>query len=59
MLYAASNLGSFAALLAYPLALESLLTLRGQAWAWSVGFALLALLIAVAGMIAARGANGT
>ena len=28
MLYAASNLGSFAALLAYPLAIESLLTLR-------------------------------
>ncbi len=57
VLYAASNLGSFAALLAYPLALESLLTLRMQAWAWSVGFAGLALLIAFAAMIAARG-NG-
>ena len=54
VLYAASNLGSFAALLAYPLALESLLPLRGQAWVWSVGFAGLALLVAVAGMIAAR-----
>ena len=42
VLYAASNLGSFAALLAYPLALESLLTLRAQAWIWSVGFAGLA-----------------
>jgi hypothetical protein len=58
VLYAASNLGSFAALLAYPLALESLLTLRAQAWTWSVGFAGLAVLIAFAAMIAARGANG-
>src|SRR5712675_1689669 len=33
VLYAASNLGSFAALLAYPLAIESLFTLRTQAWA--------------------------
>src|SRR5437588_10744126 len=54
VLYAASNLGSFAALLAYPLALESLLTVRTQAWAWSVGFASLALLLAVAAMIASR-----
>jgi len=58
VLYAASNLGSFAALLAYPLALESLLTLRAQAWVWSVGFAALAILIAIAAMVAARG-NGT
>src|SRR6188472_4011873 len=58
VLYAASNLGSFAALLAYPLALESLLTLRMQAWAWSVAFAGLAVLIAIAAVVAARG-NGT
>jgi hypothetical protein len=57
VLYAASNLGSFAALLAYPLAIESMLTLRTQAWAWSVGFAGLAILIAVAAMVSARG-NG-
>src|SRR5438874_5139928 len=57
VLYAASNLGSFAALLAYPLALESLLTVRTQAWAWSAGFAGLAVLIAIAAMVAARG-NG-
>jgi hypothetical protein len=57
VLYAASNLGSFAALLAYPLAIESLLTLRMQAWVWSVGFAALAVLIAIAAMVAARG-NG-
>jgi hypothetical protein len=55
VLYAASNLGSFAALLAYPLVIESLLPLRVQAWAWSVGFAGLAILVAVAGVIAARG----
>jgi spermidine synthase len=55
VLYAASNLGSFAALLLYPLALESLLPLRAQAWVWSVGFAVLAVLIAIAGVIAARG----
>jgi len=54
VLYAASNLGSFAALLAYPLFIESLLPLRVQAWVWSVGFAGLAVLIAVAGVIAAR-----
>ena len=59
ILYAASNLGSFAALLAYPLAIESLLTLRAQAWVWSVGFALLALLVAVVGIAAARGAGTT
>src|SRR5947208_2762877 len=52
VLYAASNLGSFAALLAYPLAIESMLPLREQAWVWSVGFAGLALLIAAAAMVA-------
>src|SRR6185503_8894776 len=57
VLYAASNLGSFAALLAYPLVIESVLTLRAQAWMWSVGFAGLALLIAAAAMTAARGAQ--
>jgi hypothetical protein len=59
VLYAASNLGSFAALLAYPLAIESLLTLRAQAWVWSAGFALLALLVAAAAIAAARGAGTT
>ena len=55
VLYAASNLGSFAALLAYPLIIESSFTLRTQTWIWSLGFAALAILIAVAAMIAARG----
>ena len=57
VLYAASNLGSFTALLAYPLLLESMLTLRAQAWAWSVGFAGLAVLVAIAGTVAARGGD--
>src|SRR5207237_2537023 len=46
VLYAASNLGSFAALLIYPIAIEPMLTLRDQAWLWSAGFAMLALCIA-------------
>ena len=57
VLYAASNLGSFAALLAYPLAIESLLPLRVQAWVWSVGFAGLAVMVAIAAVISARGAS--
>jgi SAM-dependent methyltransferase len=44
-LYAASNLGSFAGLLAYPLLAEPLLTLRSQSIAWSCGFALLISLV--------------
>src|SRR5882724_7591445 len=59
VLYAASNLGSFVALLAYPLAIESLLRLREQAWIWSVGFALLAVMVAGAAVVAARGATAT
>jgi len=44
-LYAASNVGSFLALLSYPLILEPALTLRTQGQLWTVGFALLAILI--------------
>ncbi len=49
VLYAASNLGSFAALIAYPLVIEPLLPLRraGRSSGRS-GFAVLALLVAVA-----------
>jgi hypothetical protein len=39
VLYAASNLGSFCALLAYPFALEPLLPLRLQGGLWSLGYA--------------------
>ncbi len=44
-LYAASNLGSFAGLLAYPLAVEPLLTLDEQSRLWTGGYALLVLLV--------------
>jgi hypothetical protein len=57
VLYAASNLGSFAALLLYPLAIESRLPLRLQSWAWSAGFAGLAVLVAIAAVAAARGSE--
>ncbi len=50
-LYAASNLGSFAALLLYPLLFEITLRLPQQATSWSAGFALLAVLIAASGTI--------
>lgn len=45
-LYAASNLGSFAGLIAYPLLFEPLLPVRVQAWTWTAGYALLIALIA-------------
>jgi len=45
-LYAASNLGSFGGLIAYPLVVEPLLPLSEQRWLWSAGYALLILLVA-------------
>lgn len=53
VLYAASNLGSFAALLSYPVLIEPFMTLREQTAAWAAGFALLAILIATAGLVVA------
>lgn len=50
-LYGASNLGSFCALLAYPVVIEPLLTLRDQSWLWSAGFVALMVMIAVAGTL--------
>nr|WP_315383419.1 fused MFS/spermidine synthase [uncultured Sphingomonas sp.] len=44
-LYAASNIGSFGGLLAYPLLVEPLLRLRSQSWLWTIGYALVALLV--------------
>jgi len=46
-LYAASNAGSFAGLLTYPLLAEPLLSIRAQSWAWSIGYGLLILLVAL------------
>ncbi|MBW3571772.1 MAG: fused MFS/spermidine synthase [Gemmatimonadetes bacterium] len=45
-LYAASNLGSALALLAYPALLEPRMRLAGQSAAWTAGYAVLALLLA-------------
>jgi spermidine synthase len=54
VLYAASNLGSFAALIAYPIAIEPYLTLKEQTQFWAAGFAALAILIAVASLLVTR-----
>lgn len=53
-LYSASNLGSFAGLIAYPALAEPLLPVRVQAWAWSVGYIVLMGLVA-ATALARRG----
>jgi len=53
-LYAASNIGSFAALLGYPLVVEPFLGLSAQSAAWSIGFIALAALIAGAGLLGVR-----
>lgn len=47
-LYAASNLGSFGGLIAYPLLVEPYLPLHLQAWGWSAGYLALLGLIALA-----------
>jgi hypothetical protein len=44
-LYAASNAGSLLALLAYPVLMEPLFTLRAQGRLWTIGYAVLVLLI--------------
>jgi spermidine synthase len=45
-LYAASNVGSFAGLMAYPLLAEPLLSIERQSLVWSAGYVLLVLLVA-------------
>ncbi len=54
VLYAASNLGSFAALFAYPTLIEPLLPLHSQTQTWSVGFGVFILLLAAAALIVTR-----
>src|SRR3569833_1094298 len=46
-LYASSNIGSFLALLSYPVLLEPMFTLRTQNLIWTAGFGLLIVLIAL------------
>lgn len=54
-LYAASNIGSFAGLLAYPLLVEPLMTLHQQSWLWSAGYVVLILLVAACAWLLPRG----
>jgi hypothetical protein len=58
-LYAASNVGSFMALLAYPLAIEPFARLGLQTRAWSVLFILLIGFVAICGVILARVSGAT
>jgi hypothetical protein len=53
-LYAASNIGSFLALLSYPVLLEPMLTLRTQNLVWTGGYALLIFLILGCGWLLLR-----
>ena len=54
VLYAASNLGSLLALLAYPLVVEPLLTVRVQTWGWSAAYGVFLLLMAALALTVAR-----
>src|SRR6185437_861166 len=53
-LYASSNIGSFLALLSYPVLLEPMFTLHTQNLLWTGGYGLLIVLIAVCGMLLLR-----
>ena len=53
-LYAASNLGSFAGLISYPLLVEPTLPLAQQSWMWSFGYALLFAMVAACAFTLSR-----
>ncbi len=53
-LYAASNLGSFAGLIAYPLLVEPFLPLAKQSWLWTGGYIALFALVAACSFILPR-----
>jgi hypothetical protein len=53
-LYASSNIGSFLALLSYPVLLEPIFTLRTQNLIWTGGYGLLIVLIASCGVLLLR-----
>jgi hypothetical protein len=53
-LYASSNIGSFLALLSYPVLLEPMFTLRTQNLIWTAGYGLLIVLIAACGVLLLR-----
>lgn len=53
-LYAASNLGSFGGLIAYPLIVEPRMTLAQQSWLWSTGYAALGVLVVACALLLPR-----
>ena len=57
-LYAASNFGSFAGLIAYPLLVEPGVALFGQRILWSSGYIVVALLVALCAATLPQGARG-
>jgi hypothetical protein len=58
-LYAASNVGSFLALLSYPTLVEPLIPLSGQTTLWAVAFYILIALIAASGALLWRSPAGS
>lgn len=58
VLYAASNLGSFLALLAYPALMEPLASLSGQRLGWTAGYAVFAVILAGLTFLMPRTARG-
>ena len=58
-LYAASNLGSFGGLIAYPLVVEPLMALRSQSLLWSGGYVVVVALVAACAWVLPRSAKAT
>ncbi len=56
-LYAASNVGSFLALIAYPVAVEPFIRLGDQTWLWTAGYYVLIALVAGCGFLMLRSPN--
>ncbi|WP_109806549.1 hypothetical protein [Sphingosinithalassobacter portus] len=56
-LYAASNIGSFGGLVAYPLLVEPELALHGQSMLWSIGYLCVVLMVAACAWLLPRGAS--
>ncbi|WP_448664436.1 spermidine synthase [Sphingomonas sp. CJ20] len=57
-LYAASNIGSFGGLIAYPLLVEPGLALKGQSLLWTIGYALVFVLVAACATMLPRRMGG-
>jgi spermidine synthase len=57
-LYAASNVGSFGGLIAYPLLVEPGLALHGQSWLWTAGYVLVFVAVAACSLLLPRGVAG-